>query len=57
MLFRSGDRIYIAGDCMVTLYNYLDKFLAPVERVLGVTLLGSSTVQSLRGNNTGILLR
>ncbi len=52
-----GDRIYIAGDCMVTLYNYLDKFLAPVERVLGVTLLGSSTVQSLRGNNTGILLR
>jgi polysaccharide export outer membrane protein len=51
-----GDRIYVSADPLITVYNYLDKMLAPVERVLGVTLLGSSTVQSLRGQNTGLLL-
>lgn len=51
-----GDRIYIAGDCWVTAYNYLDKMLAPIERVLGVTLLGSSTYRSLIGQNTGGLI-
>ena len=48
-----GDRIYVSADAFITAYNYLDKFLAPVERVLGVMFLGSSTFQSLRGNNNG----
>jgi polysaccharide export outer membrane protein len=47
-----GDRIYIAADPLITVYNYLDKMLAPVERVLGVTLLGATTFQTIR-NPTG----
>jgi polysaccharide export outer membrane protein len=53
-----GDRIYISGDPLITVYNYLDKMLAPVERVLGVALLGSSTFQSFRtgGGTNGLLI-
>lgn len=53
-----GDRIYISSDPLIRTYNYLDKVLAPIERVLGVTLLGSSTVQSLRSGTTagGLLI-
>ncbi len=50
-----GDRLYISADPLITAYNYLDKFLAPVERVLGVTLLGSATFNNLRGLNSGVL--
>jgi protein involved in polysaccharide export with SLBB domain len=48
-----GDRIYIASNPMIALYNYVDMFIAPIERVLGATLLGTSTIQSFRGNRTG----
>jgi polysaccharide export outer membrane protein len=48
-----GDRIYISADHLITVYNYIDKLVAPIERVLGVTLLGTSTVQSFRNNNNG----
>ena len=48
-----GDRIYISSDPMICLYNYIDKMVAPVERILGVTLLWATTAQTLRGNNTG----
>ena len=48
-----GDRIYISSDPLIWLYNTIDKFVAPIERVLGVTLLGTSTVQSFRGNGIG----
>jgi protein involved in polysaccharide export with SLBB domain len=48
-----GDRIYISSNCLIRAYNYIDMFIAPVERVLGATLLGSSTFQSLRGFNNG----
>jgi polysaccharide biosynthesis/export protein len=52
-----GDRIYISGDPLITAYNYLDKFLAPIERVLGVTLLGTTTFQSFRNNgNNGLIV-
>ena len=51
-----GDRVYISSNRLIAAYNYLDMVLAPVERVLGVILLGSSTVQSLRGTNTGGVL-
>lgn len=46
-----GDRIYVSADCLITIDNYLSKLLAPVERVLGVTLLGTNVYQSLRNNN------
>jgi len=50
-----GDRIYVKAQSLVTLDNYIAKIAAPIERVLGVTLLGNSTVRSLRttGNGTG----
>ncbi|MBI1831115.1 MAG: polysaccharide biosynthesis/export family protein [Planctomycetes bacterium] len=51
-----GDRIYIEGDPYITAYNLIDKFLAPIERVINFVLLSSTTYQSLRGNNNGLLL-
>jgi polysaccharide biosynthesis/export protein len=37
-----GDRIYISADPLIVVYNFIDKVLAPIERVLGVTLLGQT---------------
>lgn len=46
-----GDRIYIHSDFLICAYNYIDKALAPVERIMGVLLLGTTLAQSFRGNN------
>lgn len=46
-----GDRIYVKADCLITLDNTLAKIISPIERVLGVTLLGSATVNSIRNGN------
>src|SRR5262249_17341184 len=52
------DRIYISGDCLITFYNYLDRVLAPIERIFGVTLLGATTWQTIHnGNNGAIIVR
>jgi polysaccharide export outer membrane protein len=52
-----GDRVFVQVDPWIATDNFLAKVLAPVERVLGVTLLGSSTVHSvalpLGGTGTG----
>jgi polysaccharide biosynthesis/export protein len=48
-----GDRIYVSADCLITFNNYLSKVLAPVERVLGVTLLGTSVAQNLQNLHNG----
>jgi polysaccharide export outer membrane protein len=50
-----GDRVYVDADCLIKLDLTLAKILAPVERVLGITLLGTSVWQSFRtnGNNNG----
>jgi polysaccharide export outer membrane protein len=42
-----GDRIYVAADPLVTLDTKLARLFSPIERVLGITLLGSSTVHSV----------
>jgi polysaccharide export outer membrane protein len=42
-----GDRLYVQADPLIAADNALAKFLAPVERVLGVTILGSATVHSV----------
>lgn len=44
-----GDRVYIQGDCWIAFDNYLSKILAPIERVLGITFLGASTVDAVSG--------
>jgi protein involved in polysaccharide export with SLBB domain len=46
-----GDRIYIQSDRLLNFNSALGKVLAPIERVLGVTLLGASTVQTIRQGN------
>jgi len=42
-----GDRVYVQADPFIAADNVLAKVLAPVERILGITLLGSSTVHSI----------
>src|SRR5436190_5888703 len=39
-----GDRVYVRADRLITFNYVLSKILAPVERMLGVTLLGSQTI-------------
>ncbi len=49
-----GDRVYVNSNAFIRADSVLQKFLAPIERVLGVTLLGSSVVNSIKsGNNSG----
>jgi polysaccharide export outer membrane protein len=46
-----GDRVFVKADPFITFDNQLSKILSPIERLLGATLLGTSTVQSFRNNN------
>ena len=46
-----GDRIFVNPDPFITIGNTLAKVLAPVERLLGITLLGASTVDVIRNTN------
>jgi polysaccharide export outer membrane protein len=46
-----GDRVYVHSQPLLTLDSTLAKILAPVERVFGAILLGSTTVQTLQGKN------
>lgn len=48
-----GDRIYIGPNGLIAFDNRLAQVLAPVERLLGITLLGANTYQTLKGNNNG----
>jgi polysaccharide export outer membrane protein len=43
-----GDRIYVRAQKIISIDNALAKFLQPIERVLGVVLLGSETVNSIK---------
>jgi polysaccharide biosynthesis/export protein len=54
-----GDRIYVDSNCLIKIDNYLAQFLAPIERILGITLLGTTTVQSFSnngGSGTGLIV-
>jgi len=44
-----GDRIYVMAQPLIRVNNIVGKLASPVERVLGVTLLGSETVNSIAG--------
>jgi polysaccharide export outer membrane protein len=48
-----GDRIYVKADRWHTANAFLGKVLAPVERILGITLLGSQTVNSIKSGQVG----
>jgi polysaccharide export outer membrane protein len=45
-----GDRIYVKAQKLVTIDRTLARIISPFERMLGITLLGSSTVNNLKGN-------
>jgi polysaccharide export outer membrane protein len=42
-----GDRLYVQSNPLLMANNRLNQFFAPIERVLGFTLLGSATVGSV----------
>ena len=44
-----GDRIYVQADCLMRIDAALAKFLSPVQRILGTTLLGGATVSTVGG--------
>jgi polysaccharide export outer membrane protein len=46
-----GDRVYVKADCLITIDNWLAKALAPVERLFGITLLGTATVRTIENRN------
>lgn len=43
-----GDRIYIQADHMIAIDNFVSKVTAPVERIMGIILLGAGVQQTLR---------
>jgi polysaccharide export outer membrane protein len=53
-----GDRIYVKAQRLVTIDTALARIISPFERIFGVTLLGTTTVNQISGrglgfNNTG----
>jgi polysaccharide export outer membrane protein len=48
-----GDRLYVQSEKLRRIDAGIAKFLSPIERLLGVTLLGSETVNSIAGRGTG----
>ncbi|WP_166832013.1 polysaccharide biosynthesis/export family protein [Thalassoroseus pseudoceratinae] len=48
-----GDRVYIQADSLIATDNALSKLFAPIERVLGITLLTNSTIRNLEGQGNG----
>jgi polysaccharide export outer membrane protein len=47
------DRLYVKAQRMVALDTMLGKLLTPVERLMGATLLGISTVETIKNPSTG----
>lgn len=45
-----GDRVFVMSQPMTKIDNFLARQLAPIQRVLGVTLLGIGVQQAAQGN-------
>ena len=45
-----GDRVFIAEDRLIALDTGLGKIIAPIERVMGFSILGAGTVTRLSGH-------
>ncbi len=48
-----GDRVFVKAYPMVRVDVTMARFIAPIERLFGITLLGNSTVRGFRTNNGG----
>lgn len=44
-----GDRIYVKAQKLIHIDTALARIISPIERVFGVTLLGASTVNAIKG--------
>ena len=56
-----GDRVFVMSQPIAKFDSYLARYIAPIERMMGTTLLGTGMVNSLsgqgafNGNNNGII--
>jgi polysaccharide export outer membrane protein len=48
----AGDRVFIAEDELVALDTKLGKIFSPIERIFGITLLGTGAARELQDFNT-----
>ncbi len=48
-----GDRIYVKAQRLVAIDRTLARMITPVERIFGITLLGSTTVNQISGRGFG----
>ncbi len=48
-----GDRVFVAEDKLIAFDMSLAKIIAPIERIMGFTILGASTATRLSGNVLG----
>lgn len=46
-----GDRLYVKASPLIIMDTKLAKFVAPFERLLGITILGNGAVRGLQGKN------
>ena len=45
---QPGDRVYINSEAIVEFDTRLARIISPIERLLGVTLLGHATIRALK---------
>jgi polysaccharide export outer membrane protein len=50
-----GDRVYVRAENVFRVDGFLQKVLTPIERLIGVTLLGSSTYNSITNRRQNLL--
>jgi polysaccharide export outer membrane protein len=48
-----GDRIYVHSQALISVDNFLAKAFSPIERIFGITLLGTTTVNQIQGRGQG----
>ncbi len=48
-----GDRLYVESDCLIRFDTGMSKFLSPILRGFGATLLGASTVETIKAGGAG----
>ncbi len=48
-----GDRVYVKAQRIVTIDRTLARVISPIERMFGITLLGTSTVNQIVGRGNG----
>ena len=48
-----GDRIFVNSDCRIRIDSHLAKIISPIERLFGITLLGATTVNTIKNKGGG----